>query len=221
MFNEEAEAAKYLGNDVIQNPKGTRDLPARTCRHLAETNPSLPDGMYWIDPNGGRIQDTVEVKCRMETRQTCVVAKRARIVRAAHFQPSSVHQWFSKITSNDFDYAIDNSQLSFLKSLSASATQRLSFQCRGVAVVNNANTGSQKQAVRLWADNDVEMTYQHPKHSYSVVSDDCQYKKGSVGESVIEVTGRPHRLPIRDAALLDVGRSGQQIGMLVGEVCFS
>jgi len=177
--------------------------------------------MYWIDPNGGRIQDAVEVKCRMESRQTCVVAKRARIVRATHFQQSSVHQWFSKVTNTDFNYAIDNSQLSFLKSLSAIGTQRLNFQCRRVTVVNNAESGSREQAVRLWSDNDVEITAEHPKHTYSVVSDDCQYKKGSVGESVIEVTGRPNRLPIRDVALLDVGRSGQQIGLVVGEVCFS
>lgn len=163
------------------------------------------------------------MKCRMDTRETCVVAKRARITRAAHFHPSSMPQWFSKVlpNTNDFDYAIDNSQMSFLKSLSKTGTQRLSFQCKNVAVVDNVKTGSQKQAVRLWADNDVEMTYQHAKHSYSVVSDECKYKKNSVGETVIEVTGRPNRLPIRDAALQDVGQSGQTIGLLVGEVCFS
>lgn len=221
MFNEEAEAAKYLGNDVIQNPKGTRELPARTCRHLAETNPSLPDGLYWIDPNGGRIQDAVEVYCRIESRQTCVAAKRPKINRAAHFQAGSAHQWFSQAIATEFDYAIDLSQLSFLKSLSARGTQRLSFQCKRVAVINNVETSSQEQAVRLWSDNDVEMTYQHAKHSYNVIQDDCQYKKGSVGEAVIEVSGRPQRLPIRDAALMDVGRSGQQIGLAIGEVCFS
>lgn len=141
-----------------------------------------------------------------------------------------------------FDYAIDLSQLSFLKSLSSRATQRLSFQCKKVSVINNEATSSQEQAVRLWSDNDVEMTFQHAKHSYTVIQDDCQvryreyaspprlpltthfllqYKKGSVGESIIEVTGRPQRLPIRDAALMDVGRPGQQIGVAIGEVCFT
>ena len=34
-------------------PKGTKEAPARTCKHLAEAYPDLHDGEYWIDPNLG------------------------------------------------------------------------------------------------------------------------------------------------------------------------
>lgn len=227
MFNEEAEAAKYLGNDVIQNPKGTRELPARTCRHLAATNPLLPDGMYWIDPNGGRIQDAVEVHCRISAGETCIAPKRANVKLAAYFVGDR-KQWFSQALASEFDYTIDRSQLSFLKALSGRAIQRISFKCDQAAIINDASTSSRQNAATLWSDNDVEITYNNAKHAYTVIKDNCEYKKKiyrSEDEkelsSQIEVNGRPQRLPIRDIALTKVGSEGQKVGLTIGDVCFS
>lgn len=74
-FNDDTAHAQFIGTDSIDKPDGSRKLPARTCRHLAQVNPHLPDGFYWIDPNAGSIKDAIEVYCHIRMGETCVTPK--------------------------------------------------------------------------------------------------------------------------------------------------
>ena len=50
--------------NVIQS-SGKSGIP-RTCRELQATNPSLPSGMHWIDPDGQGVGgDPIYVFCNM------------------------------------------------------------------------------------------------------------------------------------------------------------
>jgi hypothetical protein len=58
----------------LKSPKGTRDSPARSCLDLKLENPDMNDGYYWIDPNGGCINDAVKVFCNFSSGEikTCI-----------------------------------------------------------------------------------------------------------------------------------------------------
>ncbi len=48
-------------------PPGQRAFP-RTCRAALAANPSLPSGLYWIDPDGSASgDDAIRVHCNMTT----------------------------------------------------------------------------------------------------------------------------------------------------------
>ncbi|TRO84963.1 hypothetical protein FKB34_16555, partial [Glycocaulis profundi] len=53
MYSDAAAIAQVFGVESVSAPLGTRDVPALTCRDLAESHPNLQDGFYWVDPNGG------------------------------------------------------------------------------------------------------------------------------------------------------------------------
>lgn len=44
MMADQAKNAIHFGNNAIQKPKGSKELPGRSCRHLKEANPELKDG---------------------------------------------------------------------------------------------------------------------------------------------------------------------------------
>ena len=83
-FEEQENALKTLENDrrrqisanseganteldPIHPPSGKKVFP-RTCREALVSNPLLPSGMYWIDPDGSATgDDPIYVHCDMET----------------------------------------------------------------------------------------------------------------------------------------------------------
>ena len=46
---------------------GTAAQPASTCLHLHNSNPLLPSGTYWLDPDGAGVIAAYEAYCDMET----------------------------------------------------------------------------------------------------------------------------------------------------------
>lgn len=49
-----------------------------------------------------------------------------------------------------------------------------------------------------------------------------QVKDGSWHRTTLEVdTHKPHRLPVLDVAVFDIGDSGEEFGLEFGRVCFS
>jgi hypothetical protein len=225
-YSDDANVAKYLGNDVIHRPLGTKEVPARSCKHLAKANPTFDSGLYYIDPNGGKISDAVQVYCDMEKQQTCVEPTKKEYPLSRYFNESiSSPVWFGEATGfYQFEYDIDSSQLAFLKLLHSRASQRLTVNCHQVAVVNDATESRNKpwsKAVRLFTDNARELLYQHSHMRYHVQKDDCQYKKKSYAQTILDINTESKRLPIRDIAFSDGGGRSQEIGVALTKVCFS
>lgn len=55
------------GADSENPPPGQRAFP-RTCRAALAASPSLPSGLYWIDPDGPASgDDPIRVHCNMTT----------------------------------------------------------------------------------------------------------------------------------------------------------
>jgi len=212
--------------EIIRNPQGTLEAPARTCKDLALAHPELEDGMYFIDPNNGSPKDSVQVFCNMAKRETCVIPKPSTVSKAKHFdEPLTQTAWFGDEAEDGFQftYKIDRVQLVFLQLLSAQAHQNVTYHCKNSAAYYDAQTSSYDSAVLFEAANDLELSANGGKRrGYDVKLDECQYKSAEWARSVFEVrTEKTQRLPLVDIAVRDAGSADQEFGLEIGPVCFS
>jgi hypothetical protein len=216
-----AEITKVV--DSMAKPRGTKEAPARTCKHLADAYPELEDGEYWIDPNVGTSKDALLVNCKMATGETCIIPKPDMIRQDALHRFGSGHVWLSNMDHGSLlTYKMDKVQLNFLQMLSESASQQITLGCfNTVGYYDNRNVTSDR-AVKLRSANDNELSpHRGTKFSYDVLSDSCQ-TFGQWGETVYQVTSsRSQRLPIIDvAAYVNERDTSQEFSLSVGEVCF-
>lgn len=221
-------AASTMGNDAIVTPQGTRQVPGRTCRHLATSNATFTDGYYFIDPNGGRVEDAVKVYCVMSSGQTCVQPKDySKLLDLRHYSAEETEVnsgWLALATGIlKMDYQMDASQLNYLKLLSRWASQNISLLCDGSAVVEGTDTkGQPVRPAVLYADNESEFHHRLGNINYHLVSDECKNAPHSGTTEVQVVRSPPSRLPVRDVQIPTVsGGSSVRVGIRLGQVCFS
>lgn len=234
MRNDETLKAFVDVAEVIKKTglkSGTKHNPAETCRDLALNEPELPNGMYWIDPNGGNPNDAIEVYCDIAKHETCVEAKPSGYDKGKYLPLSAprtgAYKWFSTDLRDgkSFTYKADSSQMRFLRHKSSVGTQSITYHCNNAIAVYDASTNSYNYALKLLAgDNDVEITHNgiHGK-SYTVDYDNCknqmQYSRWQ-RTKVTYTTSRTDRLPIVDLATFQINRN-MEFGIYVGRVCFS
>lgn len=180
--------------EQMRRPTGTQDSPARTCQDLKLCHPELPDGEYWVDPNQGCARDAFRVFCNFTAGgETCVTPR------------DDVTQ-FSYVDSEGSPVGVV--QLTFLRLLSVSAHQDISYPCSGAA---------RNGPLRLRGANEDELS---PETSPYVKEfrDGCQTQQG---RTVLEVrTPVLEQLPVLDASFSDLGTPPRRGGVLLGPVCF-
>lgn len=208
---------------------GTKTNPAETCRDLALAEPELPNGMYWIDPNGGNPNDAIEAYCNIGRHETCVDAKPAGHDKGRYIPrdgTTRAFKWFSTdlIDGKAFTYKADSSQMRFLRHKSSVGTQSITFHCNKAIAVFDASTNSYDSAIKLLGDDDAVITHNgmHGK-SYTVDYDNCKnqmsYSRWARAK-VTFTTPKTERLPIVDLATFQISRD-MEFGIYVGKVCFS
>jgi len=212
--------------EAIRKPSGTKDAPARTCKDLAMAHPELEDGLYYIDPNQGSPKDAVQVYCKIDKKETCVIPKPDMADKGVHFdEPLTSSTWFSDEAQDGFQftYKIDRVQLTFLQLLSATAYQNVTYHCKNSLAYYDARAQSYDSSIIFETNNDLELTAQGGKRrGYNVLLDECQYKADAWAKTVFEVrTEKTQRLPLVDIAVRDGGSAGQEFGLEIGAVCFS
>uniref|UniRef100_A0A452EBR1 Collagen alpha-2(XI) chain n=1 Tax=Capra hircus TaxID=9925 RepID=A0A452EBR1_CAPHI len=180
--------------EQMRRPTGTQDSPARTCQDLKLCHPELPDGEYWVDPNQGCARDAFRVFCNFTAGgETCVTPR------------DDVTQ-FSYVDSEGAPVGVV--QLTFLRLLSVSARQNVSYPCSEEA---------QDGPLKLRGANEDELS---PETSPYVkqIRDGCQTQQG---RTVLEVrTPVLEQLPVLDASFSDLGAPPRRGGVLLGPVCF-
>ncbi|KAB1261250.1 Collagen alpha-2 chain [Camelus dromedarius] len=180
--------------EQMRRPTGTQDSPARTCQDLKLCHPELPDGEYWVDPNQGCARDAFRVFCNFTAGgETCVTPR------------DDVTQ-FSYVDSEGSPVGVV--QLTFLRLLSVSAHQNVSYPCSGEA---------RDGPLKLRGANEDELS---PETSPYVKEfrDGCQTLQG---RTVLEVrTPVLEQLPVLDASFSDLGAPPRRGGVLLGPVCF-
>jgi len=233
-----AQADKLQGDEVLKrisaialavknkkNPRGTQTNPGRTCLDIAMAHPDFKDGMYWIDPNMGAPSDAIHVWCNMEKKETCIFASPEKTDQKVWYKGKSKHMWFSEDIKGGFPFSFkaDKIQLTFLKLLSKSGTQSITYHCRNSVAHFDAKARNYNKAVKIMTSNDLELTANGPPTSrYAVKEDGCKTRSDSWSKTVITYqTDKTVRLPIIDIAPYDIGSYNQEFGVEIGPVCFS
>ena len=61
-----------LSLSVSNMSAGSHDNPGLSCDGIWAANPKLQNGWFWIDPNEGCKNDSVQVFCNFTTQETCL-----------------------------------------------------------------------------------------------------------------------------------------------------
>uniref|UniRef100_A0A2I3GV31 Fibrillar collagen NC1 domain-containing protein n=1 Tax=Nomascus leucogenys TaxID=61853 RepID=A0A2I3GV31_NOMLE len=110
-------------------------------------------------------------------------------------------------------------QMTFLRLLSASAHQNVTYHCYQSVAWQDAATGSYDKAIRFLGSNDEEMSYDNNPYIRALV-DGCATKKG-YQKTVLEIdTPKVEQVPIVDIMFNDFGEASQKFGFEVGPACF-
>ncbi|EFX82829.1 hypothetical protein DAPPUDRAFT_316370 [Daphnia pulex] len=95
----------------------------RTCRELQTTDPSLPSGMHWIDPDGqGLGDDPIYVYCDMTSGSTSILHDSESSLNVGHCAEAGCY-------SRSINYNSSIGQIKALMELSAECHQSIRYDC--------------------------------------------------------------------------------------------
>uniref|UniRef100_A0A8C1QR13 Fibrillar collagen NC1 domain-containing protein n=1 Tax=Cyprinus carpio TaxID=7962 RepID=A0A8C1QR13_CYPCA len=217
--------------ELMRKPLGTFESPARTCKELMLCHPEYKDGEYWIDPNQGCHRDSIKVFCNFTAEgETCLHPdKRFEMVKLAAWNKEKPGSWYSQyrkgkqvlfpsnVFLSSFNSLTVNMHLTFLKLLSATATQTFTYSCQNSVGWYDVASHSHQFAIRFRGSNDEEMT-QAKSPFITALYDGCQGQE----RTVLQIDSpRSELLPVIDVAVSDFGNNNQKFGFHVGPVCFN
>ena len=208
--------------DKLKKPDGKQYSPAKTCRDLFAAYPDYKSGQYWIDPNEGDARDAILVYCDAEKKASCILPQPVK-TKELQYTGDEKEIWLGEIENGmKISYKSDSNQMGFLQLLSGHATQNITYHCKNSAAYYHKEKDNYRQAIKLLAWNDAELTARGPQRlRYEALVDECQFRAPSYAKSVLSyTTDKTTRLPIIDIAIKDVGDLNQQFWIEIGSVCY-
>uniref|UniRef100_A0A8C5IUB5 Collagen type V alpha 1 chain n=1 Tax=Junco hyemalis TaxID=40217 RepID=A0A8C5IUB5_JUNHY len=214
--------------EQMKHPLGTQHNPARTCKDLQLCHPDFPDGEYWVDPNQGCSRDSFKVYCNFTAGgETCIFPdKKSEGARITSWPKETPGSWFSEFKRGKLLSYVDSDgnpigvvQMTFLRLLSASARQNITYNCYQSVAWHDATTNSYDKAIRFLGSNDEEMSYDNNPYIRPAL-DGCAARKG-YQKTILEInTPKVEQVPIVDIMFNDFGEAAQKFGFEVGPACF-
>lgn len=227
------QALKEVADEIqkLRVPTGDKKSPGRTCKEIALADPSLKNGYYWIDPNGGGISDAIKVFCKMDGQdtETCLESSQYEFDNkewSSENRDEEGRMWFAESFTDkqQFDYGSHKSQIKFLQHLTIFGRQRIVVDCKDKVVVFDKANRTYDNAIVLASFDEETVSVKNKKaFRYKVLKDECQDKNGQWNQAVIEVRGkkaRAQRVPVLDIGFVD-NAPGGEFGLKVGRACFS
>lgn len=222
-------ALKQVADDIeaLNTPTGTREAPGITCRDIALADPTLKNGYYWINPNGGSISDAIKVFCKMKggKTQTCLEATTQEYATQRwQFTKMEEGTWMFAGSFSDremFYYGSHKSQIKMLQHHADNARQRVVMSCNNVIAVHDKATNSYDRAITLTSFDEEVMTSRSKKpFRYKVLKDGCKELNGQEGEAMLEIAGPKllKRLPVLDVGFVE--QPDGEFGFTIGRACF-
>uniref|UniRef100_A0A8C3DJ39 Uncharacterized protein n=1 Tax=Corvus moneduloides TaxID=1196302 RepID=A0A8C3DJ39_CORMO len=214
--------------EQMKHPLGTQHNPARTCKDLQLCHPDFPDGEYWVDPNQGCSRDSFKVYCNFTAGgETCIFPdKKSEGARITSWPKENPGSWFSEFKRGKLLSYVDSDgnpigvvQMTFLRLLSASAHQNITYNCYQSVAWHDATTNSYDKAIRFLGSNDEEMSFDNNPYIRAAL-DGCAARKG-YQKTILEInTPKVEQVPIVDIMFNDFGEAAQKFGFEVGPACF-
>lgn len=223
------EALERVSEEIkkLRMPTGKWDAPGVTCKDIAMADPTLKNGMYWIDPNGGSTSDAIRVFCKMRAEKTMTCLQSATHVyptRRWALTKKDMGYWSfasSFEEREEFGYNSTKSQIRMLQHHTSNGRQRLVMKCKDTVAIYDKAINSYDKAMTLTSFDEELLTARSKKsHRYTVLRDGCQERNGREGQTVLEVSGAKmlKRLPILDVGFAE--QSEGEFGLRVGRACF-
>uniref|UniRef100_A0A9J7YF60 Procollagen, type V, alpha 1 n=1 Tax=Cyprinus carpio carpio TaxID=630221 RepID=A0A9J7YF60_CYPCA len=213
--------------EQMKHPLGTQSNPARTCKDLQLCHPDFPDGEYWIDPNQGCSRDSFKVYCNFTAGgESCIFPdKKSEGARLTSWVKENPGKWFSEFKRGKLlSYAdaegnpIGVVQMTFLRLLSATARQNLTYNCYQSVAWHDQDLDSYDKAIRFLGSNDEEMSYDNNPYIRAAV-DGCAVR--GYEKTILEInTPKVEQVPFVDVMFNDFGGATQKFGFEVGPACF-
>lgn len=205
---------------MMKEPMGTKDNPARSCRDLWLCHPDFPDGDYWIDPNGGCNKDAIQVECQMSNKGTTCLKPTQDGAKQSRWPKETAGAWFSEYSKGfEINYNVTDPQFKFLRLLSSKATQRFVYECSSSVGWFDEVSGNHDKAVQLKAYNDDVVSYA-PDEQRFTVQDSCATGDKNGRVEIHFDTRDVDILPIKDFRAFDIGDKSKKFGFTIEPVCF-
>jgi collagen type V/XI/XXIV/XXVII alpha len=206
---------------MMKEPMGTIENPARSCRDLWLCHPEYTDGTYHIDPNGGCAKDAVEVTCKMREKGVTCIKPLQDHAKQNRWSKETPGAWFSEYNRGfKINYNVTDPQFKFLRLLSSRATQEFTYECTSSVGWFDEATGSYDKSIQLMGYDDVILGHSATENRFDVVEDTCTTGDKN-GRVTIQFNTRDvDILPIKDWRAYDFGAKHQKHGFELSEVCF-
>ncbi|XP_078685937.1 uncharacterized protein LOC144918779 isoform X2 [Branchiostoma floridae x Branchiostoma belcheri] len=220
-FEGEMDRLQGIVKTIVGGPWGTAEYPAKTCKDLMLAQPGLKDGYYFVDPDGGCIENAFQAFCNFTAGGlTCFQPTNDTLASPRSPYKVDNFTWFSEVEGGfEIEYEGDPIQLNYIQALSTRATQTFTFECSSAVAWYNWNTDGYDQAVRLLSNNENVLTYGTP--GVKTIYDGCQFASPQLDLTVIEInTTATECVPVRDFGVFELDENGQEFGFSVGQVCF-
>jgi len=210
-------------------PDGSPEFPAKSCKDIQMCFPEATSGEYWLDPNGGQIDDKIKVFCNLtaDRVETCVSPiAQFDIVTMSEFKSNDFtqHKWVAKETeSAKILYPVRTSQWRHLVIGMQSGHQNITYHCKN-SPADRTMEGSQHDFLKLLNNKKVELTTdtRSRKEEVNVVEDSCWMNDGTWQQTVVDYsTTDLKNLPLRDIAVRGSGNVDESFSVTLGSVCFS
>jgi len=210
-------------------PDGSPEFPARSCKDIQMCFPEATTGEYWIDPNGGQIDDKVKVFCNFtaDRVETCVTpTAQFDIVKMSDFKNNdfSQHKWLARDSETEkILYPVRSSQWRNLVIGMKSGHQNITYHCRN-SPAHKTMEGATTDNLKLLNNKKVELQGETKSRleGVKVVEDNCWMNDGSWQQTVVEYSTKDlNKLPLRDIAVRGSGNADESFSLTVGKVCFS
>ncbi|MCI4380493.1 hypothetical protein PGIGA_G00240490, partial [Pangasianodon gigas] len=206
--SQRSQNAAYENANAEDQPRGTKERPASTCRELTLDHPHLEDGFYYVDPNHGSPFDALQVFCNFTAGgQTCVSPVQSQFVGTRRVTTGNTSQRFSEVQSDSrVEYSqLDVVQLRFLRLHSDSVTQTLVVSRSAAPLLTAAD-------LHFLGDSGSEIRF----------SDAAERRNGC--EVQIRFSGKGEKmnlLPIRDLRLSEAEKQQEtNFRAEIGPLCF-
>lgn len=206
---------------MMKEPMGTVENPARSCRDLWLCHPEYKDGLYHIDPNGGCAKDSIEVACNMrEKGVTCIKPLQAN-AKQNRWSKETPGAWFSEYHRGfKIDYNITDPQFKFLRLLSSRATQEFTYECTSSVGWFDEATASYDKSIQLMGYDDNILGHSTTETRFEVTEDTCTTGDKNGRVTIRFDTRDLDILPLKDWRAYDFGAKHQKHGFELSEVCF-
>jgi len=199
----------YVVNGTL--PAKTQSTAGTTCKQILDLGCATPDGIYWINPNGGTTADAFQVYCDMTTDGGgwTRLEYAADLPHTNRWTSGDADRWLP----NNFTLTLTDTQINDIRAVSTEGKQRYHGSCQGVIHYNYASGSSYNYAFGFRFHNNDETAFDqqnYPSTNITVPNDSCEVNNNTLYSTDFDIVDI--RVPVINVHSRDNGNSSEKFG---------